>query len=119
MNNIEELTLLIKLLKEQGFIFTDGDYGDYDMIYFDPADTVESIVDKIIAETGGDIDMNIHVKLPDKDKEYCLWLVFGNGPGELLADYVVHPLIEAVADRVDNLANGRPEYYSVDIEYGN
>jgi hypothetical protein len=53
-------------------------------------------------------EAHLYVMLPD-GKKGSLYLVYGNSPGEIAADYSVHPVIEAATDEHYQKWDGKPQ----------
>ena len=65
-------------------------------------------LDQFIEECSACDESYLSVRLPD-DKKATLMLVYGNSPGELVADYTSHPLLDVVTQEHYAEWDGKPQ----------
>ena len=82
---------LIQTLFKHGLTIESVDNGEEETNFN------EVSLDTFIEETMACDEAHLYVRTPD-DKSKVLYLVYGNNPGELVADYSVCPEIDAATD---------------------
>lgn len=90
MNYEAETRDLLETLLREGFTITSGNNGGEENFAF-------TTVAKFLPELMASDEAWLYVQPPTAENSpYSIYLVFGNSPGELVADYHVHPLLDEV-----------------------
>jgi hypothetical protein len=87
---IPEVRSLIKTLKDNNFQIISGSDGE-ESFKFDTTSRKEFLESVTACDEG-------YLKVRYNEKNYTLFLVYGNEPGEVICDYSSHPALDQVVD---------------------
>lgn len=91
-NWVPETKSLVKRLVKNGFIIISGDNGE-DEFAFNGTGKMTEFLDELLACD----EARLYVQ-NSEGKNKSLYIVLGNSPGELVADYTVDPLLDKVTE---------------------
>lgn len=97
-----ETRSLLHTLKNHGFALLKVDNGE-DVSEF------ESVpYDEFVSECMACDESWLYVSHPSVGRAWCLYLVYGNSPGELVNDHHDHPLLSAAVEEHNARWDGKP-----------
>ncbi len=99
-----EVRSLLATLERHNLTVLYVDNGDEE----GPLQRADTTLAAFVAEATACDETRLFVRTPE-GKTLGLYLVFGNSPGELVADYHVHPLIDAAATEHAERWEGRKQ----------
>ena len=85
---------LVELILEQGFMISVNDGEEFVV----KNSTDQKVICKALGSTEEDF---LHVRDGEGKKVGFLWLVYGNAPDELVADYTANPLLDNIVNALD------------------